>query len=199
MIPQPYRLEAPLTDSQVENIDAMFEHLFRTIGEPGVTGPTGATGATGDTGATGATGPGITPVYCAAFSNAAATQTTGTVFALNSENADSGTVHSTVTNNSRITAPVTGVYLVAAHGRVIPASSATLWVSIQTNGSVIWGRHIRDVVNAVTESFNIVALIPMTAGDFVELLLEAQPAGGTIFGSATSHGDQIELILTRVG
>lgn len=52
----PHRLLWPLSPSQVEHIDRMFEDLYRQGGRTGATGAVGATGATGATGAAGANG-----------------------------------------------------------------------------------------------------------------------------------------------
>jgi hypothetical protein len=58
--PQPNRITWPLTPSQVESIDTMFEMLFRRAaseGAAGVDGAVGPQGPTGAAGAAGATGP----------------------------------------------------------------------------------------------------------------------------------------------
>jgi hypothetical protein len=101
-----------------------------------------------------------------------------TVLAFDSERYDSGSMHDTSTNNSRLVAPVTGIYAITAN--VVWASNPTgrRTIHLRRNGFESIAADSRaafgDEVGTV-----IATLARLEAGDYVEVLIQ-QTSGSSL-------------------
>lgn len=88
-----------------------------------------------------------------------------------SEEYDTDSFHDTVTNNTRLTIPENGTYLVLGQVEFAPDNTADRLACIQKNGSINLGL-VRQpsITNAGTsQRIQVVAHAPLIAGDYVEL------------------------------
>lgn len=142
-------------------------------------------------------GGGGTPTFVGARAFANATQglanNTVVVLALAGESYDSGTLHDTVTNNSRITVPTTGKYVVtgqvghgsttgAAQARILKNGTAT---AVNSRGMDANGGNV-----------SVSDIVSCTAGDYLELAA-FQNSGGTV--NAGSGTDTTFLAASLIG
>jgi hypothetical protein len=101
-----------------------------------------------------------------------------TIVALNGENYDTAGMHDNVFDNSRVTAPVDGIY--AANGLVeweADTSGARL-LRLQKNGSVQIASVNQAPVTAATAQ-SVTAYVALAAGEYVEMLI-FQDSGGPL-------------------
>lgn len=167
-------------------------------GAPGPTGATGATGATGPAGTPGGPPgpmgpPGVDgldgedgipgppgargPAGVVAFSgcrvfrttNQSIANATNTMLSFDSEIFDVGGYHDNAVNPTRLTAPVTGYYLVGGHCEWDNGGTGNREVNIFQSGTTRVAKN-RVALNGVT-TYDLVeaTLIFMTAGDYVEM------------------------------
>lgn len=119
---------------------------------------------------------------------------TQTVIAWNAEDYDTAGMHDNATNNSRITAPVAGVYAIRAH--LVFAGSATGFrdIRVRLNGTTEIAQESRNTVATGGNSTGISLALdyPLAAGDYIELRAyhnqgAAINAGGPNAGSLSMH------------
>jgi hypothetical protein len=127
-------------------------------------------------------GSSITSAAARAYNNAAISISHSTVTALtfNSERFDTNSLHDTGSNTSRLTAPVTGVYMIS--GSVQFASNATgiRAAFIRLNGSTNIATQILPVASSTDIfTFGVQTIYQLTAGDYVELTV-FQNSGGSL-------------------
>lgn len=110
---------------------------------------------------------------------------TYTALTFNSERWDYGTYHSTVSNTTRLTVPVNGLYMVT--GGVAYASNATgqRALGIRVNGSSLYALERVDTINGQVPFLNVSTIVKLTAGDYVELMAW-QNSGGSLNTSVNS-------------
>jgi hypothetical protein len=96
-----------------------------------------------------------------------------------SEADDSANLHSTVTNSSRMTAPVAGVYLVTANVRFASNGTGYRQVLFLVNGGTLHGDDIRAAVSGVVTDVVTSARVSLAAGDYVEVQV-GQTSGGAL-------------------
>lgn len=123
----------------------------------------------------------IDPPACSVFHSVSVSIATATptFLAANSELYDNNGMHSTVTNNSRITAVTAGRYLVI--GSMEYASSATGYrsIAIRANGTDIYeGTTVPAVSGAVTR-ISMARTVVLAANDYVEAQAY-QASGGNL-------------------
>lgn len=103
-----------------------------------------------------------------------------TVLAFNQERSDAGDLHSTVTNNSRLTAPITGWYMIGGHVRFAAAAGGNRQALIRLNGTTFIAPYQAASLGAAANpDFSVVTAYQMTAGDYVEVVV-FQDSGGAI-------------------
>jgi hypothetical protein len=103
-----------------------------------------------------------------------------TAIAFNSERWDEGNLHSTGSNTSRLTAPVTGLYMIGGHFRFAANSTGVREGHIRVNGSTFIAYAGDDDPGAAQPSyFNLSTAYQLTAGDYVELTC-FQNSGGNL-------------------
>jgi len=170
-------------------------------GASGPTGPTGAsgtgpTGPTGPTGATGPTGP-AGPVVRA--TNASGTinipNQTVTPITFATEDYDSGGMHSTGSNTSRLTAAVSGTYVLNGgiywSAQVGTSDIGVIFVAIAKNGTTIPGsRTFYTPLHTTTFAGNgqgqtTAVQVFLAVNDYVELVAYQDQTPGGIGGTLT--------------
>lgn len=125
------------------------------------------------------------PPHCELWHSAAqsiATTAAWTAVAFNTEDADTATMHDTVTNNTRITIPNTGIYIVTLGWEWAANVTGRRGAGIRVNGSGAGGPTkgyaIKDAsANAV--SSEISRNIKLTAGQYIEAVA-FQSSGGAL-------------------
>lgn len=146
-------------------------------------------------------GGGAAFVGCKIYRSSTQTLTTNThtVITFDSEDFDTDTMHSTVTNTSRITVPSTGYY--AAVGVVPFAKNGTggRAAYIYLNGSFA-GSGVNQAPNSSTSAQLVVSgLFYATSGQYFELDAYQNSGGDLSAGHASSRPNQCELAVYKVG
>jgi hypothetical protein len=100
-----------------------------------------------------------------------------TTLAFNTERYDTANMHSNATNNSRLTAPVTGIYAVTAQVEWAPDTDGIREVALEKNGTVPIAR-----VNAVQSSEvppvqEVTTEVRLQAGEFVRAVVGQDNSG----------------------
>lgn len=104
---------------------------------------------------------------------------TGVFLALDAERYDFGDLHDNVSNNTRLVAPVSGVYSISGHVHWSFVSAGTRIIGLTVNGTqgiagqLSFGSSFNSVQQSVSTNFLL------NAGDYVELSVY-QSSGGTI-------------------
>lgn len=130
------------------------------------------------------------PVVAARVFNSAAitlTSGVGAVLTFDSERFDTGNLHSTVSNTSRLTAPITGLYLIGASVEFAANATGIRQFTLRLNGTTIIG-----VIDQVLSSAGGVTWLTtdtiyrLVAGDYVEVVA-AQNSGGNLNVNASGN------------
>lgn len=143
------------------------------------------------------------PVFhgCLAYNSAlqALNATTLTYMALNAEDHDTDSMHDTVTNNSRVAAPVTGKYRVA--GQIFYATtSGTNYVLFDKNHAGVFIRGVPTDNGGASGMLASLPAIALTAGDYIEMVGYHTQAGSINTGdSGTTPSQQNYLSLELIG
>lgn len=156
-------------------------------GATGVTGVTGA-GVTGVTGVTGATGPtGVSsanPPACRVFHSVTQSilDATGAALLFDSERFDTDSMHSTVTNNSRITINTAGLYVLNATCQFPSAGDfLNCIIQLRVNGTT----YIATVSNSGNGAVSTImqlgcsAIYKFAVADYVETMVYQDNSAGT--------------------
>lgn len=116
----------------------------------------------------------------------AITNTTLTAVAFDNESYDTNGMHDTVTNNSRLTCHIAGVYLVAATIVFATNAAGHRGVGFQVNGGgTYYGWNLAPNIGAVyNHVVNAAWLIPLAPNDFVEAWVYQTSGGGLNVGVA---------------
>ena len=110
---------------------------------------------------------------------------TPTILSFDSEDWDSEAIHSTVTNNSRLTCVTAGKYLVTAGVGWQSNSSGYRRLGVLRNGSVAWAYNHSTPISGASHYQQIRAQLSLSVGDYVTL--EAYQTSGS---SLTITGGQ---------
>ena len=140
----------------------------------GATGLTGVTGPSGPTGPTGGPGAGIDPMSVKVYANASQSLPAGasTPLNFNQEEWDTDNFHDNAVNNTRLTVPLGGKYLVEGFVTLQADSLDFLDLTVRKNGvTVLHTRTERADLAVGTISAQIHAPIELSATDYVELLV----------------------------
>jgi hypothetical protein len=122
-----------------------------------------------------------------AIQNVPYTNPSITTLAFDTERYDTAGMHSTTTNNSRLTAPVNGIYVVTAQVRwefPVPAQSISL--ALRENGTTYIAWEDGDAQVSYQE---VSTQVQLAAGDYVEVLVEQASQNQSTLGIA--HIDQV--------
>jgi hypothetical protein len=134
------------------------------------------------------------------FNSANISISTGTDTALtfNSERFDTDTIHSTVSNTSRLTANTAGKYLIIGNIQWAAEADQRTIARIRLNGSTIIGnddRHVDDVTSEVLGN-NVSTIYDLAANDYVELIA-FQNTAATLNVTANSNYSP-EFMMIRI-
>jgi hypothetical protein len=101
-----------------------------------------------------------------------------TTLAFNTERYDTANMHSNATNNSRLTAPVTGIYAVTAQVQweSVPPPGVRD-ITLEKNGVVPIARVNADQTTEVPPAQEVTTQVRLRAGDFVRALVGHSDAG----------------------
>lgn len=116
--------------------------------------------------------------------NQSLTTDTWTAVAWDTENHDTAAMHDTVTNNSRITAPTAGVYLVGAVLSIAASADANpRGLRIRKDGATTVGEALvynsDPVGGAANTTINLVTMLEIGATEYVEVMAY-QKSGGAL-------------------
>lgn len=106
-----------------------------------------------------------------------------TAVSFDAENYDDGTaagMHESVTNPTRLTCQVPGVYMVSAYGRLANSTTGVRQINIRLNGSIVVSTlTIPPSGSGFGDDLPVVAQLKMNVGDYVEVTI-FQTSGGAV-------------------
>lgn len=139
---------------------------------------------------------------CRVYKSSAQSITTGTNTAItfDSERFDNGGMHSTSVNTSRITIPTGGggIYLIG--GAISWAANATgvRYVSVYLNGTTHLGISEDTSVTATDHYMTVSTLYALSAGDYVELVVQQSSGGNLNIQSVSAYSPEFWAIWQAV-
>ena len=158
-------------------------------GVTGVTGPTGPTGPTGATGATGATGTAGTAELLSAYSVPAAPGTAGNPLLFDQNGASSGTGITHTPGNSDFSVLDPGIYTVAFHGNLAPASGVNFPLNVilqlQQNGAVVPGAVVQHTFHTSPDTATVSLSMPVEVTDTPATFRIVGEGGNFIYSAVT--------------
>ena len=158
-------------------------------GVTGVTGPTGATGPTGPTGPTGATGTAGTAELLSAYSVPAAPGTAGNPLLFDQNGASSGTGITHTPGNSDFSVLDPGIYTVAFHGNLAPASGVNFPLNVilqlQQNGAVVPGAVVQHTFHTSPDTATVSLSMPVEVTDTPATFRIVGEGGNFIYSAVT--------------
>lgn len=137
------------------------------------------------------------PPTCQAYSTSGAVATLGVwrSVPLQAERWDTNSMHSTVSNTDRITAPEAGIYLITAHVTVSASSAGTILMTALERNTAGAGTGFATqffVLNAVSPipptivgATTLAAIVSLAASDYITLAVYANASGHTFGGTVT--------------
>jgi len=123
----------------------------------------------------------IDPPACSVSHNTTVNATSGTILTLsaNTEAFDNDSMHSTVTNNSRITATTAGRYLWTVLVEFQADSNGYRQIFLRKNGSTDVPGIRQQPIASVASAFNLTQTVVMAASDYLEVRV-LQTSGSTL-------------------
>jgi hypothetical protein len=112
---------------------------------------------------------------------------------MDSEDFDTDTYHDNSTNNTRLTVPATGYYLVTGHAQLTYSGVAILGLSV--NGTSVRGSAVSGS-DSGSAKYTVTQIVYMTSGQYVELW--AYQAGSANVGDVTYAENQNSLSIVRL-
>lgn len=131
---------------------------------------------------------------CRVYNNAAISIPNNTVTALtfNSERWDTDDFHSTVTNTSRLTVPVAGLYYI--HGHIqIAAGANVASVQIRLNGATYITRHSDPQSSTAAREMSVSTCYSLAASDYVELVVFQNSGGALNVNAVGNHSPEFGM------
>lgn len=131
--------------------------------------------------------------------NAPITLTTGvpTALTFNSERFDSGSVHSTSVNTSRLTAPVAGTYDIKGHASFAANATGVRNLDIRLNGTTVIASQLQPAASGIITTVSVPTTYQLAANDYVELVA-FQSSGGDLNVNAAGNYSP-EFVMYRLG
>lgn len=121
-----------------------------------------------------------------------ATGSTDNALAFDTESYDNASMHDTSSNNSRLTAPVDGVYLIVGNVEWT-TSTGTYYLKIRVNGSTIIANHRHD--GTANNPGEVQTIYALSATDYVELI--ANPSGTRTVAATANYSPR--FMMHRIG
>jgi hypothetical protein len=123
----------------------------------------------------------IDPPGCSVFHSTTQSTTSGTPFfpACDSETFDNDGMHSTVTNNSRITIQTAGRYLVIATGLWANNINGARDIGFRVNGSTLYSGMVIAPAPSANTVVTSTRVIPFAVNDYIEIRA-VQVSGGAL-------------------
>jgi hypothetical protein len=87
------------------------------------------------------------------------------------EDWDHAAFHSTVTNTSRLTAPVTGYYMVHAYGATSAGAAGQYGLYFKVNGAAVGPADFRDSATTADKKFSVSGMFFLNATDYIEVFV----------------------------
>lgn len=133
------------------------------------------------------------------YNNAAITLTTGVPAALtfNTERFDSGSIHSTSVNTSRLTLPVAGSYLVTGHGSFVSNATGVRNLDIRLNGATVIASQLLPAASGIITTVSISTIYQFAANDYIELVAFQNSGGNLDINTAGNYSP--EFAVYRLG
>ena len=157
-------------------------------GPTGPTGPTGATGPTGPTGPTGATGTADTQLL-SAYSTPSAPGTAGNALLFDQNGASSGSGITHTPGSSDFTVADPGIYSVAFHGNLAPASGVNFPLNVilelQQNGTVVPGAVVQHTFHTSPDTATVGFSIPVEVSSTPSTFRVVGEGGNFIYSEVT--------------
>ncbi len=154
----------------------------------GCTGPTGATGPTGPTGPTGATGTADTQLL-SAYSTPSAPGTAGNALLFDQNGASSGSGITHTPGSSDFTVADPGIYSVAFHGNLAPASGVNFPLNVilelQQNGTVVPGAVVQHTFHTSPDTATVGFSIPVEVSSTPSTFRVVGEGGNFIYSEVT--------------
>ena len=143
----------------------------------------------------------------AARANNSANQTiaasTPTVISLDGEGFDTTNLHDTATNNSRLTAPVTGVYQINGRVHWDNDAAGVRQLRIEKNLGLPVAKTIAEAMDTASATDgltqNVSTISHLSAGDYVELRVSQQNLTATAVDTLADPGFAPELSMAWIG
>ena len=130
-------------------------------------------------------------------SNQSITTATETAMAQDSEMYDTGGYHDNSTNNSRLTAPVTGYYNITGHIRFAGNATGLRWIGIREGGATYIARQHAQEVEASAVSLSVSADYYLAAAEYVELIVYQSSGGNLDVQTAAEYSSRFAI--NRIG
>lgn len=144
------------------------------------------------------------PPACRVYHSVAQPETDNTqlILAFDSERFDTDTMHSTVTNNSRITIKTAGLYMVGAHLEFAAGTLDKASVALRLNGGTFFA--VQETVNtaaAYGQALTVVGLWKFAVADYVEVRMFQDNAANTArnVNSSINYSAEFWAVWTGLG
>lgn len=156
-----------------------------------------------ETAVTGGGGGGGTPTFVGAKAYNSATQgsiaaTTMTKVVLNTEEFDTSAFHDNVTNNTRMTVPSTGYYLITGYIYGGTTASRIILANFFKNNTTVIRGQVRYDATGNSVAINLTAVASLTAADYIEMRVWCSSSDLTL-GDATNIEQQPWMSVTLLG
>lgn len=118
---------------------------------------------------------------------------TVTTLSFNSERYDTGAMHDTSTNNSRLTVPKPGVYLVGGHVEFAANATGQRGLYLYLNGATYLAYDIHDASAANETAVTVSTVDQFVVGDYVELRAYQSSGGMLNVNSVTRYTPEFHM------
>jgi hypothetical protein len=127
------------------------------------------------------------------------TNNTATVLAFNLERYDTDTMHSTVTDNSRITINTAGVYVVTANILFEGNATGARHVELRLNGTTIIGYVVATPTGTVGQRVEVTTQWKFAATDYVEVRVTQTSGGALNVQTAAEYSPEFMAVRVAAG
>jgi len=127
-----------------------------------------------------------------------ASQTVGhasnTALQFDSERFDTDSIHDPVTNNTRLTVPVAGKYLIVGQVRFASNLSGERSLAIRLNGTTELAALVVDAVNGDITEMIVTTIHELAASDYVELMAYHNSGGDLSVVAAANRSPEFSIV-----